>query len=210
MLFDFAKLSTKDCYKVLSFTVVPRPIAWVTSLGVDGRRNAAPFSFFNVVATDPPTIVLGVTANSPHGKDTSRHIVETGEFVVNLVPHKLIHEMNLTGVQFDPSIDELDEASLSVLPSTFVTVPRIAESPVSLECVKSHVHALDSGQFIILGRVLGVHIVDEAVKDAGKCYIDTRKLDLVGRMNDCYVRTTDLYDVPRISLEDWKARRGIL
>jgi len=207
MLFDFAKISTQNVYKLLSFTVVPRPIAWVVSLAADGTRNAAPFSFFNVVATDPPVIALGFTSGTPGGKDSARNIIDTGEFVVNLVPNKLVHEMNLTAVQFDPAVDELTEAGLSVLPSSFVKPPRIAESPVALECERYHVHSYPSGQHTVLGRVLALHVADEAVIDAERCYVDTPKLDLVGRLNNRYLLTTGGFDLPRLTLEDWLAGR---
>lgn len=208
MLFDFAALDTQARYKLMSFTVVPRPIAWVVTLGPDGRRNAAPFSFFNIMATDPPIIGIGITARKPHGKDTSRHIEETGEFVVNLVPHRLIDAMNITAAEFEPGVDELTEANLSVLPSTRVRPPRIAESPVAFECERFQLTKLDSGQRIVLGRVLALHIDDAAVIDPAKCYIDTLKLDLVGRMDSRYVRPDDVFELPRVMAADWMQNHG--
>ena len=209
MLFDLAKLSTQNCYKLLSFTVVPRPIAWVVTERAGGRRNAAPFSFFNIMATEPPIIGIGITARAPEGKDTPRWIEETGEFVVNLVPHALMDAMNVTGAEFDPSIDELAEAGLAVLPSAKVKPPRIAASPVALECTLHQLIKLASGQRIVLGEVLAVHVDDAAVIDADKCYVDTAKLDIVGRLNNRYLRTGGGFDLPRVMAADWLAgRRG--
>jgi flavin reductase (DIM6/NTAB) family NADH-FMN oxidoreductase RutF len=207
MLFDFTKLSTNNRYKILSYTIVPRPIAWVVTVGANGDRNAAPFSFFNVLTSKPPILGIGVTTHGQNVKDTARHINETKQFVVNLVPAKLINEMNLTAVEFEPGVDELDVAGLSVLPSSMVKPPRIAESPVAFECELYHDHAMESGQHIILGRVLAAHVADEAVINAEKCYIDTLKLGLVGRMDNRYLNTDQAFALPRISLEDWKAGR---
>lgn len=208
MLFDFAHIDTQNRYKLLSFTVVPRPIAWVVTLGRDGRRNAAPFSFFNVMTSDPPIVALGITARPPKGKDTPRIIEETREFVVNLVPHALVDAMNITGAEFDPSVDELAEAALDVLPSAKVKPPRIANSPVAIECSLREMIKLESGQRIVLGNVLAVHVADEAVIDASKCYVDTAKLDLVGRLNNRYMRTDGGFDLPRVVAADWMAAKG--
>lgn len=206
MLFDFSKLETLQRYKILSFTVLPRPIAWVITEGNDGARNAAPFSFFNVLSTDPPLIALGFTERNPHGKNTPAKIAETGEFVVNLVPYSLIEQMNVTAIEFPREIDELAEADLTVVPSEKVRPPRIKESPVALECRLWQQIPLESGQSIVLGEVLAVHLDDDAVIDAEKCYVASEKLDLIGRLNNKYVRPTDIVDLPRITEAEWRAR----
>lgn len=206
MLFDFSKLETLQRYKILSFTVLPRPIAWVITEDKDGARNAAPFSFFNVLTTDPPLIALGFTERNPHGKNTPAKIAETGEFVVNLVPHSLLEQMNVTAIEFPRDVDELSEADLTVVPSEKVKPPRIKESPVALECRLWQQIPLESGQSIVLGEVLAVHLDDAAVIDADKCYVASEKLDLVGRLNNRYLRTTDVVDLPRITEAEWRAR----
>jgi len=206
MLFDFAKLGEKDRYKILSFTVVPRPIAWVVTLSPDGRTNAAPFSFFNVMCSDPPVVTLGISASGGRGKDTLRNIEDTGQFVVNLVPFDLIEQMNVTAIEFDPGVDEVAEAGLTTVPSTFVRPGRIVGSPVALECERFQVTRMESGQAIVLGKVLGVHVDDAAVLDAGKCYIDAPKLHLVGRMNGQYLRTEEVFPLARLTVDEWTAR----
>lgn len=208
MLFDFDRLATLQRYKLLSFTVVPRPIAWVVTQGADGRRNAAPFSFFNVMCSDPALVAVGFTERCPHGKDTPRCIEETGEFVVNLVPHSALEAMNVTAIEFGQGVDELAEARLSVIPSDKVVPPRIAESPVAFECRLYQMIKMESGQSIALGKVLAAHIADEAVLDFDKCYIDTTMLDLIGRMNNCYVRPQQVIQLPRISVAEWRAARS--
>ena len=209
MFFDFGKLATKDRYKLMSFTIVPRPIAWVVTVGKNGDRNAAPFSFFNVMTSNPPILALGLTTHGRATKDTTRQIAETGQFVVNLVPNSLIDQMNLTAVEFGPEVDELAEARLSVVPSTLIIPPRIAESPVAFECELFHDHALPTGQHIILGKVLAAHVADHAVLDRDKCYIDTLKLDLVGRIADKYLHVDKFFELPRISLEQWVAGQSL-
>ncbi|NBT69665.1 MAG: flavin reductase family protein, partial [Betaproteobacteria bacterium] len=183
MLFDFSKLNTKERYKIMACTVVPRPIAWITTVGQDGSRNAAPFSFFNVMSSAPPIVAIGFTERSPVGKDTLKHIQDTGQFVVNLVPANMVEAMNITAIEFPPVVDEIDEAQLSVTPSTFVKPPRISESPVAMECQLFQLIPLPSGQSIVLGQVLGTHIRDDSVTDEKQCYINTAKLDLIGRMD---------------------------
>lgn len=208
MLFDFSKLETLHRYKILSFTVLPRPIAWVITEDKRGARNAAPFSFFNVLTTDPPLIALGFTERNPQGKNTPAKIAETGEFVVNLVPFSLLEQMNITAIEFPREVDELTEADLTVVPSEKVRPPRIAESPVALECRLWQQISLESGQSIILGEVLAVHLDDAAVIDGDKCYVDSEKLDLIGRLNNRYVRPTDTVDLPRLTEVEWRARHG--
>ena len=205
MIFDFERLEKLERYKLLSFTVLPRPIAWVVTEGADGRRNAAPFSFFNVMCSEPPLITIGFTERNPRGKDTPRCIEETGEFVVNLVPYSALEAMNVTAIEFGNEVDELAEARLTILPSHKVKPPRIAESPVALECKLYQLLKMESGQSICIGQVVAAHIADEAIIDAERCYIDTLKLDLVGRMNNCYVRPQDVIQLPRISVAEWRA-----
>ncbi len=207
MLFDFAALSPKDRYKLLVSTVVPRPIAWVVSQGQDGRRNAAPFSFFNAFGEDPPVIVIGIAGRaSGAAKDTAANIRETGEFVVNLVNAASAEAMNVTAIEFGSGVDELAEAGLTTLPSSKVTPPRIAVSPVAIECERLMILELNQDRALIVGRVLAMHVRDDAVMDPAKCYIDTPKLDLIGRMHGGggYAFTRERFEMPRIPVKEWK------
>ena len=206
MLFDFATLSPKDHYKLLVATVVPRPIAWVVTQSPGGLLNAAPYSFFNVLSGDPPLVAIGIGGRAPGDvKDTGGNIRTSGQFVVNLVSAATAEAMNVTAIDFPPEVDEIAEAGLTTLPSTYVTPPRIAESPVALECERFTTLEVGNERALVLGRVLAMHILDEAVMDASRCYIDTPKLDLIGRMAGAggYVRTTDRFEIPRIKPEDW-------
>jgi len=206
MFFDFREIPGKECYKLLVSTVTPRPIAWVVSQDARGLLNAAPFSFFNAFSSD--VVGIGVGNRRPgQAKDTGANIRETGEFVVNLVAEWNAEAMNITGIEFDPSIDELAQAGLTPVPSTRVKPPRIAESPVAMECELMQI--VDIGEAgLVLGRVLAMHVRDEFVLDAEKYYIDTPNLKLLGRMHGrgWYARTSDLFDMPRIPVADWKMK----
>ena len=124
MRFDLDKVGTAIAYKLLAATVVPRPIAWVVTKDQQGQVNAAPYSFFNVMGSAPPTIALGLLADPERGfKDTARNILDTGEFVINLVPERLVAAMNLTAVDAPRGVDELALAGLETLPSTHIAPP---------------------------------------------------------------------------------------
>src|ERR1700687_2858860 len=131
MLFDFAEIPARECYKLLVSTVTPRPIAWVVSQDAKGVLNAGAFSFFNVFSGDPPVVAIGIASHKPgRPKDTRVNIRETGQFVVNLVSEENAEQMNITAIEFDQGINELEQAGLTTLPSVRVKPPRIAESPV--------------------------------------------------------------------------------
>ena len=135
MLFDFTQLPARDRYKLLVSTVTPRPIAWVVTKNSRGALNAAPFSFFNALAGDPPVVGIGMGSHEPgRPKDSRVNIHETGQFVVNLVGEENAPAMNITAIAFNYGVNELQQAGLTLLPSTLVAPPRIAESPVAMEC----------------------------------------------------------------------------
>ena len=199
MLFELAKLPPRDGYKLLSSTIVPRPIAWVVSVSAEGRLNAAPFSFFNLFSDDPPVVCIGIMGRNGAPKDTGANIRARGEFVVNLVPRRLAQRMNETAAEYEYGIDELQQAGLATAPSALVSVPRIAESPVALECVPIHFLELGGGRMVIAAKVLAVYIDDAALLDADRCYVDTPALDLVGRMHGAgeYALTRERFHMAR-------------
>ncbi len=125
MLFDFKKLPPRERYKLLVSTVTPRPIAWIVSQNVQGHLNAAPFSFFNAFAGDPPVVGIGIGSHEPgRAKDTRANICETRQFVVNLVSQEIAERMNITAIEFPPGIDELKQAGLSSRNSGTLQPPR--------------------------------------------------------------------------------------
>lgn len=211
MLFDFSELSAADRYKLMTAAIVPRPIAWVVSQNAAGRVNAAPFSFFNAFASDPPVVCVGIGGRGPGApKDTAANIRDTGHFVICLVPYQLVDPMHVTALDFLPEIDELAEAGLRTLPSTRVKPPRIEGAPVAFECERMTILELGADQGIVVGRVLAMHVRDDAVLDPGRCHIDTPKLDLVGRMHGGggYVRASGpgVFQRARLKLADWVRR----
>ena len=208
MIFEFSSTASRDVYKLLVSTIQPRPIAWVTTQDVDGTVNAAPFSFFNAVSGDPPVVAFGIGGRGPGDvKDTGGNIRRTGEFVVNLVSFELREQMNITAIDFPKEIDELKEAGLTTTPSSKVKPPRITEAPVALECERLVIVDVGIDRAVVLGKVLAIYVRDDCVLDSERCYIDTPKLDLIGRMHGggWYSRVTDRFDLPRISVDEWAA-----
>jgi flavin reductase (DIM6/NTAB) family NADH-FMN oxidoreductase RutF len=205
--FDFRKMSASERYKLLLATVLPRPIAWITTRDASGAINAAPFSFFNVFGNDPATVGVGIGSKAPgQPKDTRANIRANEQFVVNLVPFSLAQEMRVTSIAFPSGVEEPKEAGLSLAPSVRVTVPRIAQAPVSMECTFMQEVVLGSFS-LVLGQIVLVHIHDAAVIDPARQYIDANKLDLIGRMEGAwYTKTTDRFEMPPIALNDWKSR----
>jgi flavin reductase (DIM6/NTAB) family NADH-FMN oxidoreductase RutF len=209
MHFDLAEIPAADAYKLLVSTVVPRPIALVTTIDGAGRVNAAPFSFFNAVSSVPPVVVLGISPGEPGGdgyKDTERNIRDSGEFVVNLVDEALAERMNICAVDFPAGIDELDKARLTALPSAGMRAPRIAQSPVSFECRRITGLSLGPRSTLEIGRVVHIHIRDDLI-DPVKMYVSTEKMRLIGRMHGrgWYARTSDLFLMDRMTHEEWEA-----
>jgi flavin reductase (DIM6/NTAB) family NADH-FMN oxidoreductase RutF len=209
MLFDFGKIPPREGYKLLVSTVTPRPIAWISSQNPDGQLNAAPFSFFNVFAGDPPVVGIGIGSHEPgRAKDTRRNIRETKEFVVNLVSEDAAEAMNVTAIEFEPGVNEIAEAKLETIPSVYVKPPRLAASPVSMECALMQIVELGTDSGLVLGRVLAMHMRDDLVLDPAKHHVDTPRLRLIGRMHGTgwYARTSDLFQMDRIPRHNWILR----
>lgn len=210
MDFDFEAMAPDSRYKILTGTIVPRPIAWITTLSADGVRNAAPFSFFNAMGKDPPLVAVGIQVAPDGGlKDTARNIIETGEFVVNLVSEDLAAGMNATSVAAPPDVDELVLVGLEVLPSRKVRPPRIAASRAAFECKVHTPLSFTSGQFVVLGEVLHAHIGDAYIIDRERHHVHTAGLNLIGRLEGpgWYSRTTDRFALERPS-QGRDAKRG--
>lgn len=211
MIFDFDALKAKDRYKLVVSTVIPRPIAWMVTRDAEGRINAAPYSFFNVFSHDPVTVVIGVGERPEGGsdKDTMANIRATGEFVVSLVTGATLEGMNVTAADFPPGVDELAEAGLTTAPSSRIGVPRIAESPMALECV-THQLVPVGPHTLVIGRVVAMYVQDDCMSDPSRFYVDSVKLDAVGRLWGAggYVRLTDRVEVPRVTAAQWEQGRA--
>jgi flavin reductase (DIM6/NTAB) family NADH-FMN oxidoreductase RutF len=207
MEFDLQKLAAKDRYKLLTGVVVPRPIAWVTTMNENGVVNAAPFSYFNMMGTDPPIVAFGPSWR-PNGspKDTAHNVRLTGEFVINLVDENLAQKMNISAADFPPGQSEIEAAQLELSPSVRVRVPRIAESPAQLEC-REHCTIEIGKTRVVLGEVLHLRIRDDLV-EGERYYVAGEKMSLIGRMHGAggYTRTHDYFEMPRLTYEQWKAQ----
>jgi flavin reductase (DIM6/NTAB) family NADH-FMN oxidoreductase RutF len=207
MRFDMDQIAGRDRYKLLTGVVVPRPIALVTTLDATGGINAAPFSFFNAMGADPALVVLGVGNRSrEEPKDTAKNIRSGGEFVVNIVTEAISQRMNITSVDFPHGTDELAAAGLTAAPSHRVKPPRVAESPVNMECREVATTEIGRNR-IILGEVLVMHIRDECV-DPATFYVFTEKLHAVGRMHapGWYCKTGDQFSMDRMTYQEWSNR----
>lgn len=203
MIIDPGSVPWRDAYKLLIGSMVPRPIAWVSTVSAGGVLNLAPFSFFTAVAADPMTICFSPMRRGSDGarKDTLANIEATGEFVVNIVSEGLAQAMNLTSTEFGPEVDEFAEAGLTPVPSVSVRPPRVGESLVAYECKLLqvvHVGEAKAGAgAVVLGTVQRLYVADEALDQAhGRIKLDVLKP--IGRMagND-YVRCTDLFTLTR-------------
>ncbi len=195
MQIDPASLSPRDAYRLMISCIIPRPIAFVTTLSRDGVTNLAPFSFFNGVSSDPPVISIAVaTKRDGSKKDTWRNIEETGEFVVNVVVPELMDAVIIGARELPHNVSELDLSGLKTAPSALVKPPRVVESPINLECrLLRIVDVEETG--LILGRVVMVHAKDE-ILEGGR--VDPRRLTFVGRMgDDFYCRVTELFERKR-------------
>ncbi len=211
MLFDFANIDARERYKLLVSTIVPRPIAWIVTQDLHGQLNAAPFSFFNAFAGDPPVVGIGIGSHDPgRPKDTRRNIRDTGQFVVNLVSEEVRERMNITAIEFERRVSEPREAGLATVASLHVKPPRIAESPVSMECELMQIVELGKESGLVLGRILAMHVRDDMVLDPVKHHIDTPGLKLIGRMHGAgwYTRTSDLFKMDRIPRDAWELGSG--
>jgi flavin reductase (DIM6/NTAB) family NADH-FMN oxidoreductase RutF len=190
-----------DNYKLLSNLVVPRPIAWVTSLSPDGIINLAPFSFFNAVGSDPLYVVISIgSRDDGSAKDTARNILASGEFVVNLVTEDLFSAMNVSAADFPPGQSELEAAQLHAAPSVQIKAPRVAEAQASLECTLFSAQALGANTLFI-GEVVMFHVADHLLGPR----LHIHDFAPIGRLGSpsVYCRTTDRFDVARLSYAQW-------
>ncbi|MGF1608399.1 MAG: flavin reductase family protein [Kiloniellales bacterium] len=182
--------------------VVPRPIGWISSLSADGRVNLAPYSFFNAVAYTPPQVMFSASGRHDQGgpKDSVANIEATGEFVVNLATWALRTQMNASSIAAPHGVDEFEVAGLTKAGSTLVVPPRVAESPVHLECryvqsVKLLSNDPSNVGTVIFGEVLGIHIDDSVLSDG---LVDMTKLQPIGRLGYMdYVKVTEVFTMQR-------------
>ena len=189
-----------DVYKLMIGAIVPRPIAFVSSQDANGVLNLAPFSYFTGCSTNPPVVCFcsAVRTGPRPQKDTLENIRATGEFVVNIVTEEIAGQMNATSAEVGPEVDEFRLSGLTPLASERIRVPRVAESPIQMECRLRQVveiSPLPGGGNLVLGDVLLFHIREDLL-DHGR--IEPDRLRAVGRMGGpTFVRTRDRFDMQR-------------
>jgi len=197
--FDPAALPPNGMYKLLISSVVPRPIAWVSSIDAAGVRNLAPFSYFMAITDDPPTIAFACSyrgAGADGKKDTLRNVEATREFVVNVVDDDRAAQMNVTSGDYPPEIDEFEVAGLSVTPGTHVKAPRVSDAPIAMECRLDRIVPVGRAN-LVLGRIVYVHVRD-GLYDAATGRVDMHRLRPVGRLaGNLYTHVHDIFEMKR-------------
>jgi flavin reductase (DIM6/NTAB) family NADH-FMN oxidoreductase RutF len=183
-----SSIPTKDFHQYLLGAVAPRPIAFASTISLDGIANLAPYSFFNAFSSNPPILIFSSNRRVANNttKDTLRNVEDTGEVVINVVPHSLVRQMTLASIEYPSHISEFEKAGLTPLPSEKIKPFRVAESPIQMECKVTKIMPLGddggAGNLIICNIVM-MHIAEEVLTNGR---IDPDKIDLMGRMGRLY------------------------
>ncbi|WP_423798504.1 flavin reductase family protein [Neobacillus sp. SAB-20_R2A] len=196
---DPATITERENYKFLIGSIIPRPIAFVTSISKDGVLNGAPFSYFNIVSANPPMISLSIQRSAGRQKDTARNILESKEFVVHIVDEQNVGEVNKTAATLPPDQSEIDLTNLTPVESEKISVPGVKEAKVRMECLVEHSIELggkDSpGCDLIIGKVVQYHI-ESSIYENGR--IDPRGLTAVSRLaGNSYAKIGDIFEIER-------------
>lgn len=202
-LFLAEDMDERDSYRLLTGTIVPRPIAWVSTVSADSILNLAPFSFFTGASLIPPMVVIAVEPRKGSKKDTLRNVEDTGEFVVNTVVEGLPGAATVSAKDFPEEESEFEHAGLTPLPSKMVRPPGVAESPVNMECRLHRIVVVGSGPHsLVIGEVVAIQADPRIFEPSGR--VDFESLKPVGRMaGDVYVRCNDFITRAR---EDWRGK----
>lgn len=201
---DPATLEPIERHKMSIGTIVPRPIAWTTSVDLEGRVNLAPFSYFMGCHSYVPALAISVGSRDGEAKDTRANIEATGELVVNTVTAELAEQMNVTAAAFPPGVDEMEHAGLTAVPSALVAPPRVAESPISIEC--RVLHTLHLGEeprssALFVAQVVMWHVREDLLLEGYK--VDQAAIDAIGRMGGSYyVHAREPFDM---RIPDWRS-----
>jgi len=200
MEFDPDKTDRKAIYKLLTGSVIPRPIGWISSISEDGIPNLAPFSFFNAVGDDPPHVMFSATRSSSANRDTLNNVLATRQFVVNMVTEDTVDKMNLTAESVASHIDEFEHAGLTAIPSIKIKPPRVLESPITMECELVHHYTLENHQYggstIMIGKIVMFHIDESVLLEDYKINLDTyRPVSRLAGAN--YSKLGELFTVKR-------------
>src|SRR5271156_1941795 len=206
MQLNLSELTPNQRYHLLSSLVLPRPIAWVTTLNEDGEVNAAPFSYFQLMGENPPLIVLGIGKRSDgSAKDSFRNIRRSREFVINMVTESNAEWMNLCATDFPPGVSEVKALGLKTEPSVLVKPPRLSAAPAQLEGRELQT-LLIGGNQVVMGELLVVHIRDEFI-ETESLRVLTEKMGIIGRLQGGeaggYTRTREPFHMKRLTYAEW-------
>jgi flavin reductase (DIM6/NTAB) family NADH-FMN oxidoreductase RutF len=207
--FDFAELTPKERYKLLIGTVIPRPIALITTLSTDGVPNAGSFSFFNILTHDPAIMAVGIEYK-PDGtaKDTAANILATGEFTVHIADYALVDQMEICSIKFPADVDELSMAGLETTPGETVRSPRILTAPAAFECRLVQTVPVTPARIIVLGEVKRM-FVRKGLVNPETLYVDQIGIDAVGRLGGhLYARQREQFERVTPTAEQFMASRG--
>lgn len=194
VVFDVTEAESIDRYKLISGLVVPRPIGWIGTRRDNGTNNLAPFSFFNVVSTNPPVVLFSGGRHADRPKDSVALAEATGEFTVNIVSEEVAEAMAVTAGTFGAEDDEFAIAGLTAGPATQIDAPLVAEAPANLECRVRQIVDLGERSRVVFGDVVAIH-VEERVLDGTR--VDHDALRAVGRMaGSSYVNTRARFELP--------------
>lgn len=200
MIIDPGQAATADVHKLMVGVIVPRPIAFVSTLSLEGTRNLAPFSFFTGISANPPAVCFAPTIRASDGrkKDTLRNVEDTGQFVINVVSEDFAERMNVCSTEFPPEVDEFEASGLTPVPSDLVKPPRVGESRAAMECRLLqivHVSPRPLGGSLVIGEVLRFHVEDALLADFR---VDPDGLRAIGRMGGpLYTRTRERFAMER-------------
>jgi flavin reductase (DIM6/NTAB) family NADH-FMN oxidoreductase RutF len=193
--FDPEAMEKTAVYKIMAGCIVPRPIAFITTMSREGIRNAAPFSFFNCISTDPPLVCVAISpvVKTEHRKDTLANILETREFVVNIVNTDIAQAQDICSGTYPSDVDEIALAKLTALDCHRIKPPRLLESPVNFECRLVQSLVIENSRYtLVIGRVVYIHVRPDLISSQGR--IDAGRLAAVGRMaGNMYTHTSELF-----------------
>ncbi|MEE1899497.1 flavin reductase family protein [Flavobacterium rakeshii] len=200
MIIDPLNITQSEVYKILSGSVIPRPIGWVSTISENGVPNLAPFSFFNVVGEDPPHVMFSTVRPGDSNKDTLNNVLTTKQFVVNMATEDLAEAVNNSSASLPPDINEFDYAGVTQAPCSKVKAPRVLESPISFECELVHHYSLEDhkhgGATIMIGRVVMFHIDESVLLDNYKINPETyRPIARLAGSN--YAKLGEIFSIKR-------------
>lgn len=195
--FDLSESESRDRYKLLTGLIVPRPIGWIGTRRHDGSNNLAPFSFFNLVSSSPPTVIFSAGRHADRPKDSAELASERGEFTVNVVSADLAEAMSLTSARFGPEDDEFAIAGLTAADGVKVDAPLVVEAPANLECRVTQIVEIghEAATRVVFGEVLAIHVRDDALDGTR---VDLGIIDAIGRMaGSTYIYSRDRFEIAR-------------